>query len=74
MTRLTSLILRGNPLRQPFGRLADAHGDLAAARLLDPYSERIDMSECGFDRLPAEVGRVALVLRSSDIGLLLCSG
>ena len=44
MTRLTALALRGNPLRQPFGRLADIHGDLAAARLLDPYSHRFDLS------------------------------
>lgn len=51
--------LRGNPLRPPYARLVDAHGDLAViTALLNPAAARIDLSECAFDRLPAEVAAV----------------
>jgi hypothetical protein len=57
LTRLRALTLRGNPLRPPFGRLADARGDLAVVTsLLDGNARRVDLSECGFERLPSEVG------------------
>jgi hypothetical protein len=56
LTRLRTLTLRGNPLRSPFGRLADVRGDLAVVReLLDAGAAVVDLSECGFERLPAQV-------------------
>lgn len=56
LAALTALALRGNPLRPPFNRVLEAHGELAiVASLLNPLAPRLDLSECGFDRLPAEV-------------------
>lgn len=55
MTQLQALNLRGNPLKQPLGRLADARGDLAILPLLDVHATKLDLSQCAFDHVPAEV-------------------
>lgn len=56
LTRLTALALRGNPLPPPLLRLLDAHGDLAVVTsLLNPAAAAVDLSECGFERLPPEL-------------------
>ncbi len=56
LTRLRDLTLKGNPLRPPYPKLIECHGDLAViTSLLDCNAVRVDLSECGFEKLPSEV-------------------
>ncbi len=55
MTQLTCLTLKGNPLKQPLARIADARGDLALVGYMRLDGPSLDLCECGFEALPLEV-------------------
>jgi hypothetical protein len=55
LTKLTSFSMRGNPLRQPLARIAEARDDMALLAFVHDRAERCDVAACGFEALPAEV-------------------
>ncbi|EFJ43577.1 hypothetical protein VOLCADRAFT_96185 [Volvox carteri f. nagariensis] len=55
LTDLHALSLRDNPLAHPFDVLLEAQGDLALVDLIDPEADKLDMSGCGLESLPAEL-------------------
>lgn len=55
MTQVQVLDLTGNPLREPFSRVLDVNGELAVVELCNRTSEKLDLTNCGFEVLPEEV-------------------
>lgn len=55
MTKLSTLNLSGNPLRPPFSTIMEVNGELSLIEFCNKASEKLDLTNCGFETLPEEV-------------------
>ena len=55
LTKLTKLNMAGNPLQPPFSRLVEVLGELSLVEFCSSASDRLDITNCSFVELPAEV-------------------
>ena len=55
MTWVEVLDLTGNPLRPPFAQVLEINGELSLVEFCNRSSDKLDLTNCGFEELPEEV-------------------